>query len=139
MNRSLRLADLPAAGLEHGQCTQVREVGPALRCALQQHGGLRVTPDRLEDARPLPVECGPIRAARSGGVEVGECLREPVEGALRSRPGQQGRAVVGHVADELLGQLGGTFVVGHPTQHVPAQQKQVDQEGPFGDGRTSVA
>ena len=65
--------------------------------------------------------------------------REPVEGASRSRPGQQGRAVVGHVADELLGQLGGTFVVGHPTQHVPAQQKQVDQEGPFGDRRASVA
>ena len=105
---------------------------------MQQHGGLRVTPDRQEDARPLPVEGGPIRAARSGGVEVGKCLREPVEGASRSRPGQQGRAVVGHVADELLGQLGGTFVVGHPAQHVPAQQKQVDQEGQFGDGRTSV-
>ena len=86
----LRLADLPAGGLEHGQRTQVREVGPALRCALQQHGGLRVTPDRLEDARPLRVEGGPVRAARSGGVEVGECLGEPVEGASRSRPGQPG-------------------------------------------------
>ena len=107
--------------------------------SLQQHGGLRVTPDRQEDARPLPVEYRPIRAARSGGVEVSECLREPVEGASRSRPRQQGHAVVGHVVDELLGQLGGTFVVGHPTQHVPAQQEQVDQEGPFGDRRASVA
>ena len=104
-----------------------------------QHVGLGVTPDGQEDARPLRVECVPVRAVRSGGVEVGECLGEPVEGASRPGPRQQGRAVVGHVAYELLGQLGGTFVVGHPTQHVPAQQKQVDQEGPFGDRRASVA
>ena len=137
--QALRLGDLPALGLEHGQCTQGREIGLALGGVSAQHVGLGVTPNGLEDSRPLRIECVPVRAVSSRGVEVGECLGEPVEGASRPGPGQQGRAVVGHVADELLGQLGGTFVVGHPAQHMPAQQKQVGQEGSIGDRRASIA
>ena len=85
------MGDFPALSLEHGQRTQRREVGPALRCGPAQHAGFGVAPDRLEDRRPLRVQRGLARTASSRGVEVGKGLGEAVEGSSRPGPGQPGR------------------------------------------------
>ena len=81
----LRLGVLPALGLEHGQRPQGRDVGPSLGGPAGQRLGLDVAPERREDCGPLGVERVPVSTALSRGVEVGERLREPVEGAPRPR------------------------------------------------------
>ena len=88
-----------------------------------------MAPHRLEDRRPLRVKRGPVRAASPRGVEVGERLGEAVEGGTRPGPGQLSRAVIRRVADQCLGQVRGSFVVGDSAQHLPAKEEQVDQGG----------
>ena len=115
-----RLGDQSALGLEHGQGTQRREVGPALHCGSTQHQGLGVAADGLEDRRPFGVQGGPVGPAPPCCVKVGESLGEAVQGGPRPRPGQPGCAVVRRVPHQCLGQPRGALVVGDPTQDLPA-------------------
>jgi hypothetical protein len=83
---------------------------------------------RLEDLRPLRRQRGAVRAALLRGLEIGERIGEAVEGRSCPGPGQQGRAVVRRVANELPGQLSGVFVVGDAAKDMAAQDEQVDED-----------